>query len=121
MIEILVHDPESLADAVIKLDELFADGQAFTITFEPLDYEPYTTKQLNKAHAMFGDIAKASRHTVREVKAAMMLKFYPVTYFDFFGERCEFRKSFTDLTKAEASHLIDSMEAWAADNGIYIQ
>jgi hypothetical protein len=121
VIEILVHDPESLADAVTTLDTLFLDGQKFTIQFVPDDYEPYTTLQLNKAHAMFGDIAKASRHTVKEVKAAMMSKFFPATFFDFFGERCEFRKSFTDLTKAEASHLIDSMEPWAADNGIYIK
>ncbi len=116
-----MYDGDSCDQAVRKIEELYIDGLAFTIQFIPEDYDPYTTLQLNKAHAMFGDIARHTRHTVKEVKTAMMLKFFPPTFFDFFGERCEFRKSFTDLTKAEASHLIDSMEPWAADNGIYIQ
>ena len=121
MIEIFVHDRDSAKEALESLVELHTDAEPFTVTFVPHDHEPYSTTQLNRCHATFGEIAKGTRHTVKEVKTAMMLMFFAPVAFDFLGERYEFRKSFTDLNKAEASHLIDSMEAWAADNGIHIR
>lgn len=124
MKQFYLHDHESFQIAINAIKDLWPQVRdeklRFTIDIgNPGD--PYSTEQLNKAHALFGDIAVATANAPDIIKEVIMAEAFPPDIFEFEGEMHEMRKSFTKLNKEQASYLINFTIAWAGDKGFYLE
>jgi len=119
-----LHDRESFQIAINAIKALWPQVRDEKLRFT-VDIgtpgDPYSTAQLRKTHAWFGEIAEATGNTPDVVKDGLMLMFFPPEIVEFDGEMIEHRKSFTQLNKEQVVYLMNSIDAWAAEQGIHLE
>lgn len=126
-----LHDRESIQRAINALKSAWTDiesseGSLRLVMQIDEPKEPQTDAQRKKCHAWFGEIATATTNTPALVKDGLMQIFFVEEPYDFKTNEGDTvtlykRKSFMELSKKEVSYLMNSVQAWASQEGIELE